>query len=208
MPQHSSPIPTLKVILLPSPTLSPLDLRRPSVLSTFADPQSPLPSPTLSPLDLRRPPMLILFQIALLLQNSYLPVVTIAESRLYLILASESRTDPNSTLHVAEGLRHRPESCPGFAFLRGTPPCAFGNLLTTDKRCHTEAKMEVFTIPHEFRRNPADSAGIQLAGASAIPVSNSMDIPTESAGIWRNGRNPGASAGGNHFYDKPKVFAT
>jgi hypothetical protein len=126
IPQRSSPIPTLRVILLPSPTLSPLDLRRPSVsftfadprssrpsptlsllylrrpsvLSTFADPQSSLPSPTLGPLDLRRPPTPILFQIALLLQNSYLPVVTIAESRLYLILASESRTDPNTTTLV------------------------------------------------------------------------------------------------------------
>jgi hypothetical protein len=91
----------------PSPTLSPLDLRRPSVSFTFADPQSPLPSPTLSPFDLRRPPTPILFQIALLLQNSYLPVVTIAESRLYLILASESRTDPNRISRIS----HPPIQC-------------------------------------------------------------------------------------------------
>ncbi|KIJ92136.1 hypothetical protein K443DRAFT_13818 [Laccaria amethystina LaAM-08-1] len=45
IPQRSSPIPTLKVILLPSPTLGPLDLRRPSVSFTFADPQSFRPSP-------------------------------------------------------------------------------------------------------------------------------------------------------------------
>jgi hypothetical protein len=47
-----------------------------------------------------------------------------------------------------------------------------------------------------FRAESPDSARIQLAGASAIPVSNSMDIPMDSAGIWRNGRNPGASWNG------------
>jgi hypothetical protein len=49
-----------------------------------------------------------------------------------------------------------------------------------------EGGVEVFTIPHEFRQIPSrmsKSAGIQLAGASAIPVSNSMEIPMESGSL-------------------------
>jgi hypothetical protein len=55
----------------------------------------------------------------------------------------------------------------------------------------------------EWRSLP-ESAGIQLAEASAILVSNSMEIPMESAGIWQNGRNPGASQ--NSFHWNPLEF--
>jgi len=58
---------------------------------------------------------------------------------------------------------------------------------------------EVFTIPHEFQQIPNrmsefpwNSDGFQMAGASAILVSNSIEIPTESDGIQQKWSESGS----------------